>query len=98
MSAMQYSSLFQNPWAQFADQQDHSNPAVFQAIQQQMFNQQMAAHFIQMQQFQGAMQNPYGFGSVAHAANTSATATTAIKIEDAATEDQTSEQKGKADK
>lgn len=98
MSAMQYSSLFQNPWAQFTDQQDHSNPAVFQAIQQQMFNQQMAAHFIQMQQFQGAMQNPYGFGSVAPAANTSVTATTSAKIKAIKTENETSEQKGKTEK
>jgi hypothetical protein len=88
MSATQYSSLFQNPWAQFADQQNHSNPAVFQALQQQMFNQQMAAHFIQMQQFQGAMQNPYGFGVAPPAMNTSVATTSAAKAEPVKTEDQ----------
>lgn len=48
--AMQYVSMFQNPWAQFCVHSDkgfQSNPAMFQEMQQQMFNQQMA-HFMQL--------------------------------------------------
>lgn len=62
---IQYPSVFQNPWAQFSAQQEkgfHANPAVFQAMQQQMFNQQMAAHFFQ--QLHGAMQLPFGFNAM----------------------------------
>jgi hypothetical protein len=57
----QYSSLFQNPWGQFVQDKGFSNPAAFQAMQQQMFNQQMAAHLMQMQQF-GAMGGAFGYG------------------------------------
>lgn len=48
--AMQYVSMFQNPWAQFCVHSDkgfQANPAMFQEMQQQMFNQQMA-HFMQL--------------------------------------------------
>ncbi len=72
---VQYSSLFQNPWAQFSERNKefHSNPAMFQAMQQQMFNQQMAAHFIQMQHLHGAMHaHPHGFGATAGVAQPTA--------------------------
>ena len=95
---VQYSSLFQNPWAQFSEHNKnfHSNPAMFQAMQQQMFNQQMAAHFIQMQQLHGAMHaHPHGFG-----ATTGATQPTAEKpgLKEMKTEAPSSEQETKPTK
>ena len=57
----QYSSMFQNPWAQFIPHDSkgfHSNPAAFQAMQQHMMNQQLA-QFMHMQQF-GGMSSGYG--------------------------------------
>jgi hypothetical protein len=46
---------------------------MFQAMQQQMFNQQMAAHFIQMQHLHGAMHaHPHGFGATAGVAQPTA--------------------------
>ena len=57
----QYSSMFQNPWAQFMPHDSkgfHSNPAAFQAMQQHMMNQQLA-QFMHLQQF-GGMSSGYG--------------------------------------
>lgn len=85
---VQYPSVFQNPWAQFAAHQEkgfQANPAVFQAMQQQIYNQQMAAHFIQ--QLHGAMQLPFGFNSMQPMDQTArTTAQTAVKSEAEGTE------------